>query len=272
MMMIVKTLRTAVAALVLATGGAWAAGGAGYVEDFDFAHEGPFGTYDKGQLQRGFEVYNQICSACHGLEQVYFRNLTEETGPGLPIAYVEEIAANYFVPDDGLEAFPGDEREAKLSDQFPGSSLSNAPDLSLMAKARAGFFGPYGLGINQLVKGMGGPEYIASLLTRYTGSEKEEAGVILYGNETYPGGYIAMAPPLWGDDVFFEDGSPTDLESLSVDVAAFLMWAAEPKLVQRKQMGLIGVLLMGLFAVLLYLTNKKLWYPIKHRKAVTPAE
>jgi ubiquinol-cytochrome c reductase cytochrome c1 subunit len=271
-MMIVKTLRTAVAALVLATGGAWAAGGAGYVQDYDFPHEGPFGTYDRGQLQRGFEVYNQVCSACHGLEQVYFRNLMDESGPGFPEGYVNDVASNYFVPDDSLGAFPGDEREAKLSDQFPGSALENAPDLSLMAKARAGFHGPYGLGINQLVKGMGGPEYIASLLTHYTGEEKEEAGSLFYGNETFPGGWIAMAPPLWGDDVFFEDGSPTDLESLSQDVAAFLMWSAEPKLVQRKQAGLVGVLLVGLLTVLLYFVNKKLWYPIKHRQAHMPAE
>ncbi|MEL6584805.1 MAG: cytochrome c1 [Pseudomonadota bacterium] len=270
--MIVKTLRNAAAALVLATGGAMAAGGAGYVEDYDFAHEGPFGTYDRAQLQRGFEVYNNVCSSCHGLELVYFRNLMEDSGPGLPQAYVEKVASFYFVPDDSLGAFPGDEREAKISDRFPGSSMENAPDLSLMAKARAGFSGPYGLGINQLLFGMGGPEYIASLLTHYTGSEKEEAGTLFYGNETYPGGYIAMAPPLWGDDVVFEDGSPTDLESLSIDVAAFLMWTAEPKLVQRKQMGLIGVLMLSILTVLLYFTNKKLWYPIKHRNAPTPAE
>ena len=272
-MTVFKTLCIAAAALVLSSGAVLAAGGSGKTVDYDFSFEGPFGTYDRAQLQRGFQVYNQICSACHGLEQVYFRNLTEENGPGLPVAMVEEIAGGYFVPDTGPEAFPGDEREAGLTDQFPGSSMATAPDLSMMAKARAGFHGPYGLGINQLMRGIGGPEYIASLLTGYTGKEIEQAGTILYENTAFNAGpYIAMAPPLWGDDVFFEDGSATDLESLAVDVSAFLMWTAEPKMVERKQAGLAGVLIMLLFAVLLYFTNKKLWYPIKHRQSGTPAE
>lgn len=265
-MIILKTLRTAAAALVLATGGAWAAGGAGYVEDYDFSFEGPFGSYDQLQLQRGLKVYHEICSACHGLEQVYFRNLTDPNGPGLPEDQVKEFASNYFVADNALGAQPGDERPAGLPDQFPGSALENAPDLSLMAKARAGFSGPYGLGTNQLFKGMGGAEYIASLLTHYTGTEKEEAGSFFYGNETFSTGYIAMAPPLWGEDVEFDDGAPNDLESISKDVAAFLMWSAEPKLNQRKHAGLVAVLILGLFTILLYFTNKKLWYNVKHRK------
>jgi ubiquinol-cytochrome c reductase cytochrome c1 subunit len=139
-----------------------------------------------------------------------------------------------------------------------------------MAKARAGFSGPYGTGLNQLLKGMGGPEYIASLLTGYTGEEKEEAGTILYENTAFPGGWIAMAPPLWGDDVVFADGSPTDLESISQDVAAFLMWTAEPKMMARKQAGFTGVLMLSILAVLLYLTNKRIWAPVK-RAAKGPA-
>ncbi len=109
-----------------------------------------------------------------------------------------------------------------------------------MAKARAGFHGPYGLGINQFFKGIGGPEYIASLLAGYTGEEKEEAGTILYENTAFPGGWIAMAPPLYGDDVEFADGHSTDLEQIAEDVSAFLMWTAEPKMMARKQAGFVG--------------------------------
>lgn len=267
-----KTIRAAAFGMILSTGGALAAGGAGYVEDYSFPFEGPFGSYDQQQLQRGLQVYHEVCSACHGLQYVYFRNLTSETGPGLPEDQVRAFAENYFVADTSPEAFPGDERPAGLQDRFPGSALENAPDLSLMAKARAGFSGPYGTGISPLINGIGGPEYIASLLTHYTGEEVEQAGTILYVNETMDGGLISMAPPLWDGMVEFADGSPNDVESMAVDVAAFLMWAAEPKLTERKYAGLTGVLFLLLLTVLLYFVNKKLWYPIKHPRRESPAE
>lgn len=260
-----KILLSALAALTLSFGGVHAAEvGEQEITDYAFPFEGPFGRYDTAQLQRGLAIYNQVCSACHGMQQVYFRNLTESTGPAMPVDMITELAKGYFVPDDGLEAQLGDERPATLADQFPGSQLSNAPDMSLLAKARAGFHGPYGTGISQLLNGTGGPEYIASVLTGYTGEEKEEAGVILYYNTAFPGNWIAMAPPLYGEDVEFADGAPNDLESEAQDIAAFLMWAAEPKLNQRKAFGLTAVLFLGLLTLLLYLTNKKLWYNVKH--------
>jgi hypothetical protein len=114
-----------------------------------------------------------------------------------------------------------------------------------MTKARAGFHGPYGLGLNQLFRGIGGPEYVASLLTHYTGSEREEFGAILYGNETFSGGYIAMAPPLWEDAVEYNDGTPATVEQMAQDVAAFLTWTAEPKLMARKQMGFTAVIMLS---------------------------
>jgi ubiquinol-cytochrome c reductase cytochrome c1 subunit len=159
-----------------------------------------------------------------------------------------------------------DFRPARPADHFPGSGLANAPDLSLMAKARAGFHGPYGLGINQFFKGIGGPEYIASLLTGYTGEEKEEAGVILYENKAFPGGWIAMAPPLEDELVEFQDGHENDLHHLAQDVSAFLMWTAEPKMMARKQAGFVGVLFLTILSVLLYLTNKRIWAPVKGKK------
>jgi len=257
-----KLVISAVAALGLTSGASFAAGGAGYVENYDFSFEGPFGSFDQNQLQRGLQVYTEVCAACHGLQYVPLRTLHDEGGVGLPEDQVRAYAENFEVFDPAIDDF----RPATPNDHFPGSNLENAPDLSLMAKGRAGFHGPYGLGLNQLFKGMGGPEYITSLLTHYTGSEKEEAGTILYGNETFSGGYIAMAPPLWDDLVEYADGTPATVEQMAKDVSAFLMWSAEPKMMARKQAGFVGVFFLTILSVLLYLTNKRLWAPVKGKK------
>lgn len=251
----------AIAAFSLMTGAAVAAGAYDTeIEDFDFSFEGPFGKFDQNQLQRGLQVYTEICSACHGLRYVPLRTLADEGGPHLPKDQMRAYAAqNFEVFDEALDDF----RPATPVDHFPKSNLENAPDLSLMAKARAGFHGPYGTGINQLVKGMGGAEYIASLLTGYTGEEKEEAGVTLYENKAFPGGWISMAPPLYGEDVEFADGHSNDLRHISEDVSAFLMWTAEPKMMARKQAGFVSVFFLTILSVLLYLTNKRIWAPVK---------
>ncbi|SEO59470.1 ubiquinol-cytochrome c reductase cytochrome c1 subunit [Salinihabitans flavidus] len=258
-----KTLAiSAVAALSLSAGGAFAAE-EGHVEDVDFSFEGPFGKFDQNQLQRGLQVYTEVCAACHGLRYVPIRTLGDEGGPHLPSDQVRAYAdQNFEVFDEEIDDF----RPAKPTDHFPGSSLAEAPDLSLMAKARAGFHGPQGTGINQLLKGMGGPEYIASLLTGYTGEEKEEAGTIFYENTAFPGGWIAMAPPLFEDQMVYADGHDNDMESVAEDVSAFLMWTAEPKMMARKQAGFVGVFFLTVLTVLLYLTNKKLWAPVKGKK------
>ncbi|MBV2359990.1 cytochrome c1 [Thalassococcus sp. CAU 1522] len=262
-----KNLTLSVAAiLALGTSGAMAAGGEAHVEDFEFSFEGPFGTYDQAQLQRGLQVFTEVCSACHGLQYVPIRTLADDSGPHLPEDQVRAYAEqNFQVWDPELLDGEGDFRPARPTDNFPKVTGAGAPDLSLMAKARAGFHGPYGLGLNQLFKGMGGAEYIASLLTGYTGEEKEEAGTILYENTAFPGGWISMAPPLYGDDVEYADGHSTDLHHISEDVAAFLMWTAEPKMMARKQAGFVGVLFLTVLSVLLYLTNKRIWAPIKRK-------
>ena len=267
-----STALAAALAIGLGSGTAFAAGGAGHVEDFQFSFEGPFGSFDQNQLQRGLQVYTEICSACHGLRYVPIRTLGDEGGPHLPEDQVRAYAEFWEVFDPTLNGGEGDYRTATPNDAFPKSGLEGAPDLSLMAKARAGFHGPYGLGLNQLFKGMGGAEYIASLLTGYTGEEKEEAGTILYENTAFPGGWISMAPPLYGDDVEYADGHSTDLHHISEDVAAFLMWTAEPKMMARKQAGFTGVLMLGVLTVLLYLTNKRIWAPVKRAAKETPAE
>ncbi|MBS0124725.1 cytochrome c1 [Thetidibacter halocola] len=260
--MIRKLTFTALTALTLSAVGAFAAGSEAHVEDFDFSFEGPFGTFDQAQLQRGLQVYTEVCSACHGLRYVPIRTLADEGGPHFTEDQVRAYAEqNFEIFDAELDDF----RPARPTDHFPHVTSAGAPDLSLMAKARAGFHGPYGLGLNQLFKGIGGAEYIASLLTGYTGEEKEEAGTILYENTAFPGGWISMAPPLYGDDVEYADGHSTDLEHIAEDVAAFLMWTAEPKMMARKEAGFTGVLFLVILSVLLYLTNKRLWKPLKHK-------
>ncbi|MEM8956198.1 MAG: cytochrome c1 [Pseudomonadota bacterium] len=270
----ITTLKRAAIVLAFSASSALAAGGGGHVEDFNFSFEGPFGTYDQNQLQRGLQVYTEVCSACHGLKFLPYRALGYEGGPHLPEDQVRAYAAQFEVFDPEID----DWRPAVPTDYFAESGVENAPDLTLMAKARAGFHGPYGTGISQLFNGIGGPEYIASLLTGYTGSEREEAGAVLYGNDAY-GGYLAMGPPLWGDDVEYADGTPATIEQQSEDVAAFLMWAAEPKMMARKQAGLTAVIFLTVLSVLLYLTNKRIWAPVKReakeaaaRGVKTPAE
>lgn len=265
-MMFRKIAISAVSALTLMTGAAFAAGGEASTTDVAFSFEGVFGTFDKDQLQRGLQVFTEVCSACHGLKYLRIGALADVGGPELPEEHVKAYAKSLTV----IDAATGEERTATPADRFPPNTGVGAPDLSVMAKARAGFHGPMGLGINQLVKGMGGPEHIYSILTGYTGEEKEIAGTTFYENHAFPGGWISMPPPLSVDQVTYaeKDGKqpPQSLEQYSEDVSAFLMWAAEPKMMVRKESGFKAVLLMALLSVLLYLTNKKLWSGVKGKK------
>ncbi len=233
------------------------------IEDFAFSFEGPFGKFDQNQLQRGLQIYTEVCAACHGMKQVSIRSLSDEGGPGLSEEQVRAYAAeNFEVFDAELDDF----RPAIPVDHFPRVDSVGAPDLSVMAKARAGFSGPYGLGINQLFKGMGGAEYIASFLNGYTGEEKEEAGAILFENTAFYGGWISMAAPLFDEQIEFADGTPATVRQMSQDVAAFLMWTAEPKMMARKNAGFVGVLMLSILSVLLYLTNKQIWASVKGKR------
>ncbi len=239
-----------------------AAGSEVHIEDVSFSFEGPFGTFDQQQLQRGLVVYQEVCAACHGLRYVPFRTLGDEGGVGLSANAVKAFASNFEIFDAELDDF----RPAIPTDHFPENDSVGAPDLSLMTKARAGFHGPAGTGLAQLLRGSGGPEYLASILVNYTGEEKEEAGSILYENTAFSGGWLSMAPPLSDGLVEYADGSPNSAHDLAMDVTAFLTWAAEPKMMVRKRMGLTAVALLILLSVLLYLTNKRLWAPIKNQR------
>jgi ubiquinol-cytochrome c reductase cytochrome c1 subunit len=231
----------------------------GHVTDFSFSFEGPFGRFDQAQLQRGLQVYSEVCSACHGLKFLPYRELAEHGGPAMSEEQMRAFAAMHEVTD----AETGESRPATPSDHFAPSGDPNAPDLTLMAKARAGFHGPIGLGINQLMRGIGGPEYIASLLHGYTGEDKSEAGATLYANAVFSGGWISMPPPLSDGAVTYADGSEATVEQMAQDVAAFLMWTAEPTMMTRKAAGLTAVLFLVALTVLLYFTNKKVWAPHK---------
>jgi ubiquinol-cytochrome c reductase cytochrome c1 subunit len=257
-----KIAISAVSALALTTGAAFAAGGEAHIEDVAFSFEGPFGTFDEHQLQRGLQVFTEVCSACHGLKFVPIRTLSDKGGPAIPEDQVRAYAKQFTVVDKET----GEDREAVPADLFPANTGAGAPDLSLMAKARAGFHGPYGLGINQLLKGIGGPEYIHAILTGYTGETKEEAGNTFYENHAFPGGWIKMPPPLADDLVTYQDGSEAKLDNMAEDVSAFLMWTAEPKLMARKEAGFKAVLFLAVLASLLFLTNKRLWSGVKGKK------
>lgn len=258
-----KIILAATSALALSGSVALAAGDGGHIEDVAFSFEGPFGAFDEFQLQRGLQVYTEVCSACHGLKFVPIRTLADEGGPGLPADQVRAYAANL----DAVTLPDGTDRPREWTDKFPArSGDGTGPDLSLMAKARAGFHGPYGTGINQFVKGIGGPEYIHAILTGYTGETKEEAGTTFYENHAFPGGWIAMPPPLSDGQVEFADGHANTVDAMSMDLSAFLMWSAEPKMMARKTAGLVAVTFLILLSVLLYLTNKKLWAGVKGKE------
>ena len=258
--MLRKIAITAVSALTLLSGAAVANEAFEPVtKDIAFSFEGPFGKFDEHQLQRGLQVYTEVCAACHGLKYVPLRALADEGGPRLPEDQVRAYAKQFTVTDKDT----GEDRPAIPADNFPANTGAGAPDLSLMAKARAGYHGPYGLGISQLFNGIGGPEHIVSILTGFSGQTKDEAGATFYENNAFSTGWIKMPPPLTDGQVTFADGSPNDVQHMSEDVATFLMWAAEPHMMARKSWGFLITGMMALLSVLLYLTNKRIWAPHK---------
>lgn len=280
--MIRKLTLTAATALAL-SGSAALALTHGETFDVDFSFEGPFGRFDQHQLQRGLQIYTEVCSACHGLKYVPIRTLGDDGGPELPVDQVRAYATQFTVTDKET----GEDRDGKPTDHFPGPQLANAPDLSLMAKARAGYHGPVGSGISQLFNGIGGSEHIYSILNGFEEAPKcaegNEPDGFYYnvafdrggtpdsckdekGNSTVPGSWIAMPQPLVDGQVEFADGSPNDLPHMAEDVSAFLTWAAEPKLMARKQAGFTAVVFLTVLSVLLYLTNKRVWSNVKGPK------
>jgi ubiquinol-cytochrome c reductase cytochrome c1 subunit len=239
----------------------------------EFQHAGLFGTWDVQQLQRGYQVYKEVCAACHALDYVAFRNLADL---GYTEAEIKAEAASWQVP--GVDPDTGENvmREAEPTDYFPSPYANDVaaaaanggkvpPDLSLITKARHH-----------------GPEYVYSLLTGYADAETytNEHGETLA--ETFPdtmpgpGNYfnpyfaalnIGMAPPLAADgQVTYADGTDATIEQMSKDVSAFLTWTAEPTLVKRKETGwpVLGFLLFA--TILAWLAKKQVWAGVKPKK------
>ena len=243
--------------------------------NLDWSFAGPFGKYDKAQLQRGLKVYKEVCSACHSMELVPYRTLTDL---GYSEEQVKAFAAEYEVEDgpnaDG-EMFT---RKAVPSDYFPSpfpnkeaaaaaNSGAAPPDFSLIAKARGVERGFPTFVFDIFTQYQeGGPDYIYSLLTGYQEPpEGVEVPEGTYFNPYFVGSAsLAMAPPISDDQVTYDDGTPQTLDQYAKDVSAFLMWAAEPHLEDRKRTGFMVMVFLAIFTALVYLTKKSVYANKEH--------
>ncbi len=240
---------------------------------------GPFGLYDPAQLQRGFKIYKEVCSNCHSIKLLAFRNLADPGGPGFTEAQAAAIAAGYQItdgPNDQGEMF---QRSGKLADHFPppfpndqaaraalGGKLP--PDMSVLAKARSverGF--PWFIFDAFTQYQEDGPDYIHAILNGY--EDHPPAGVTLPPgaeyNKYFPGHAIGMPKPLNDGQVQYTDGTPMTVDQYGRDVAAFLMWVAEPTLDARKRLGFQVFVFLIVLSGLLYFTKRMVWYEVKHQ-------
>ncbi len=224
----------------------------------DWTFKGLFGKFDRSSLQRGYQVYTEVCSSCHSMKYVSYRNLAEKGGPEFTVEQAKAIAASFEVTDgpnsDG-EMFT---RPGKLSDKFvmPYENVKAAqaanggaypPDMSVLVKARGG-----------------GANYIYSLLQGY---EEPPYGVTLdegvHYNKYMYGNKIKMANPLSDDLIEYADGTRATVEQMSKDVTTFLMWTAEPHLEARHQMGFKAILYLIILTILVYFSMKRIWSRIE---------
>ncbi|MDI4664316.1 cytochrome c1 [Xanthobacter autotrophicus] len=270
------------AALLLASGvsGATAAEGGGHdnrPHRMSWSFAGPFGTYDRGQLQRGFKVFKEVCSACHSANYLYFRNLAAPGGPGFTEAQAKQVASEYQITDGPNDAGDMFQRPGRLSDHwpapFPNDNAARAanggalpPDLSVIAKARSYHVGFPGFITDAFTQYQEhGVDYIHALLTGYVDAPADahvQPG--LHYNQYFPGHQIAMPKPLSDGQVEYSDGAPQTVEQYSEDVSAFLMWVAEPHLEQRKRIGFQVMIFLVVLSGLLYFTKKKVWQNVAH--------
>jgi len=241
---------------LFATAPAHAAGEAIVIPDTKFSFDGVFGTYDRASAQRGFQVYKEVCSACHSLRLLSYRNLREL---GLTEAQVEAIAAGYQIVDGPNDEGQMFERAGRPADRFRKPFANDAaaraanngalpPDLSVIAKAREG-----------------GADYLYALLTGYA---DPPAGVTvmdgMHYNKYFPGHQIAMGAPLNPDQVDYADGTKATVEQKARDVATFLQWAAEPELEQRRALGVKIIIFLTILAGLTYAVKRKVWADVEH--------
>lgn len=253
------------------------------LKEAEFSFEGPFGKFDQAQLQRGYKVYREVCSACHAMSLLSFRNLGDKHGPfydekypnSNDNPYVKSIAAEYQINDIDSETGDVVQRPGTSADRFPNpfpnepaARASNGgalpPDLSVIAKARHHgahyIYSLVGSGYVAPPKGLtvaAGQHY-----NKYFPGDLTSASADPH--HVPPGGVLAMAPPLAAGKVTFDDGSPSTVDQQAKDVAAFLMWAAEPKLQARKEFGLAAMTYLLIFTGLLYWSYRRIWRNVAH--------
>lgn len=221
-----------------------------------WSFNGFFGTYDPAALQRGFQVYKEVCSACHAVQHLYFRDLTQI---GYSEDQVKGIAAQSKVTDGPNDQGEMYERPARPADPIPGPFKNDAaaraannggqpPDLSLIVLAREG-----------------GPDYTYAILNGFT---KPPAGFAevpgTYYNEYFSGNHIKMPPPLNADQVKFADGTPATVPQMAHDVATFLAWASDPTLDERHHMGFKVILFLVIATGVFYAAKRKIWSRVVH--------
>lgn len=250
--------RAAAAAMFLGLGLAATADAAeGKFPAHGWSFEGVFGDFDKAAMQRGFQVYQEVCAGCHAVKYLTFRTLD---GLGLGEAEIKAIAAEYDIedgPDDEGEMYtrpgrPADHLPNPYANDNEARAANNGalpPDLSLIAKARKG-----------------GADYLYALLTGYEDEAPEDFDLAdgMSYNHYFVGNQIAMPPPLFEDGVEFADGTPASVAQMAEDVSHFLMWVAEPTLEMRKRIGLKTMLFLVVLTALFYATKRKVWASVKH--------
>lgn len=241
----------------------------------EWSWTGLLGRFDKDSVKRGYKIYREVCSSCHSMNRMYFRNISSI---GFTNEEVDKIAKSYDVVDG-----PNDEgyryyREGKVSDKFvnpyENENLARAanggaypPDLSLIVKSRA--VGKYNIAVNlyDWMLGYGtssGADYVYSLLTGFQDKPDHfDLPEGKYYNKFFPGNAISMAPPLNNEIVEYEDGTPASISQHARDITTFLAWASEPELDTRKNMGVFVVLYLIFFSILLFFYKKKIWKDVK---------
>lgn len=248
-----------------------------------WSFSGPLGTFDRNQLQRGFQVFKEVCSSCHSARLLAFRNLAEPGGPEFTAGQVKALAAEYEITDPSAE---GGKRPGIAADRWPSPFATEKdaqdanggvapPDMSVLAKAR-GTSQPFPWWILNYFTAYseGGPDYIHALLNGYhdevppTAPAGYELPEGKHYNDFFPGHSISMAPPLSDGAITYEEGEhgsvPLTVDQYSRDVSAFLMWVAEPKMVERKEAGFRVMAFLLLFAGLMYLVKRKVWAKVEH--------
>ena len=283
----IRNIRARTAAMLLAAalpasaGVAWAASEAVHIDRQKWSFGGLFGKFDDAQLQRGFKVYTEVCARCHGIKRLQFRNLVQPGGPGFPEAAVKSLAANNYQVDDA----PDDEgkikkRPAILADSFPppypneqaarfAQNGALPPDLSLITKARsadagAPFYRVPDMMLRDILTGYqeGGADYVYAYLRGFADPPADvKLAEFMNYNKVFPGHQTAMANPFLAGDclVKYDDGTPETVDNYARDVVAFLSWAADPSLEERKRMGLLVLLYIAITAILLGLAKRRIW-------------